>query len=159
MWFSFPAKRSLCVKPSLGQVHWPMKGYPDSGYPGNFSLVETGIHVIVLVLYYNLIALEQWYFSIIWNTYMWKLQNYCGWLYKQIIAWFAHDIWHTYHSWHLKIVSNFTHLTAREIRFNNFEISLVVFLPNITTNHAVICTNPESWALESVIKFKESESH
>ena len=26
----------------------------------------------------NLIGLEQWYFSLIWNTYMWKLQNYCG---------------------------------------------------------------------------------
>ena len=71
MLFSFPAKRSLCVKPSLGQVDCPMKGYPDSEYPGNFSLVETGIHVIVPVLYYymrnfyNLIALEQWYFSII----------------------------------------------------------------------------------------------
>ena len=36
---------------------------------------------VVIVLYYymrnfcNLIGLEQWYFSLIWNTYMWKLQN------------------------------------------------------------------------------------
>ena len=31
---------------------------------------------------------------------------------------------------------------AREnITFNNFEISLVVFMPNITTNHAVTYTN------------------
>ena len=36
------------------------------------------------VLYYymrnfcNLIGLEQWYFSLIWNTYMWKLQTFCG---------------------------------------------------------------------------------
>ena len=37
-----------------------------------------------------------------------------------------------YHSWYFKIVSNFTRLTAREIVYNNFEISLVVFLPNIT---------------------------
>ena len=28
--------------------------------------------------YYNLIGLEQWYFSLIWNTYMWKLQTFCG---------------------------------------------------------------------------------
>ena len=26
---------------------------------------------------------------------------------------------------------------AREITYNNFEISLVVFIPNITTNHAI----------------------
>ena len=28
---------------------------------------------------------------------------------------------------------------AREITYNNFEISLMVFMPNITTNHAIIC--------------------
>ena len=33
--------------------------------------------------------------------------------------------------------------TAREILFNNFEISLVVFMPNITTNHAITYTNEE----------------
>ena len=26
----------------------------------------------------NLIGLEQWYFSLTWNTYMWKLQTFCG---------------------------------------------------------------------------------
>ena len=51
------------------------------------------------------------------------------------------NIWHKYHSWYFKIVSNFTHLTAREITYNNFEISLVVFMPNITTNHAFTNTN------------------
>ena len=40
-----------------------------------------------------------------------------------------------------KIVANFTRLTAREIPYNNFEISLVVFMPNITTNHAITYTN------------------
>ena len=39
-----------------------------------------------------------------------------------------------------KIVSNFTRPTAREIRYNNFEISLVVFMPNTTTNHAITYT-------------------
>ena len=34
----------------------------------------------------------------------------------------------------------FTRLTAREIRYNNFEISLVVFMSNITTNHAITYT-------------------
>ena len=30
---------------------------------------------------------------------------------------------------------------AREITYNNFEIWLVVFIPNITTNHAITYTN------------------
>ena len=30
---------------------------------------------------------------------------------------------------------------AREITYNNFKISLVVFTPNITTNHAITYTN------------------
>ena len=61
----------------------------------------------------NLIGLEQWYFSLIWNTYMWKLQTFCD-------------------------ISKFSQIS---ITFNNFEISLVVFMPNITTNHAITCTN------------------
>ena len=48
------------------------------------------------------------------------------------MAWFVCDIWHKCHSWYLKIVSNFTRLTAREITYNNFEIPPVVFMPNIT---------------------------
>ena len=43
--------------------------------------------------------------------------------------------------WYFKIVSNFTRLMAREITYNNFEISLVVFIPNITTNNAITYTN------------------
>ena len=30
---------------------------------------------------------------------------------------------------------------SREITYNTFEISLVVFMPNITTNHAITYTN------------------
>ena len=51
------------------------------------------------------------------------------------------DIWHKYHLWYFKIVSNFTRLAAREISCNNFEISLVVFMPNITATHAITNTN------------------
>ena len=51
------------------------------------------------------------------------------------------DIWHKYQSWYFKIVSNFTCLTAREIMYNNFEISLMVFKPNITTIHAIAYTS------------------
>ena len=91
--------------------------------------------------FFNFIGLEQLYFSLIWNTYMRKLQTFCGESYKQIIALFVRDIWHTYHSWYFKIVSNFTRLTALEITYNNFEISLVVYMPNITTNQAIAYTN------------------
>ena len=45
------------------------------------------------------------------------------------------------HSWYFKIVSNFTRLTARKIKYNNFEISLLVFMPNITRNHAITYAN------------------
>ena len=34
-----------------------------------------------------------------------------------------------------------TKLTPREITYNNFDLSLVVFMPNITTNHAITYTN------------------
>ena len=60
--------------------------------------------------------------------------------YKQVIAWIVRDMWHKYHSWYFKIAPNFTRLTAREIMWNNFEISLVVFMPNITTNRAITYT-------------------
>ena len=46
-----------------------------------------------------------------------------------------------YHSWYFKIVSTFTRLSARESTCNDFEISLVVSMPNITTNHAITYTN------------------
>ena len=49
----------------------------------------------------------------------------------------THDGLLTPDSWYFRTVSNFTRLTAREITYNNFEISLLVFMPNITTNHAI----------------------
>ena len=58
------------------------------------------------------------------------------------------DIWHKYHSGYFKIVSNFTRLTAREITYNNFEISLVVFMPNTTTNHAITNTYTHMFSLQ-----------
>ena len=39
------------------------------------------------------------------------------------------------------MVSNFTRLTAHEGTYNYSEISLVVFMPNITTNHAITYAN------------------
>ena len=55
----------------------------------------------------------------------------------QVIAWFVRDIWHKYHSWYFKISPNLCK--------NNFEISLVVFMPNITTNQAITYTNFEEF--------------
>ena len=40
-------------------------------------------------------------------------------------------------------------LVAREITYNNFEISLVVFMPNITTNHAITCTSSINIVIKS----------
>ena len=53
------------------------------------SEVKSSSHVIIhymifhMLYYYminlcNLIGLEQWYFSLIWNAYMWKLQTFLG---------------------------------------------------------------------------------
>ena len=38
-------------------------------------------------------------------------------------------------------MSNFTRLKAHEITRSNVEISLMVYTPNITTNHAITYTN------------------
>ena len=38
---------------------------------------------------------------------------------------------------------------AREITYNNFEISLVVFMPNITTNHSITYINDNNLHLYS----------
>ena len=51
------------------------------------------------------------------------------------------DIWQSNTTRNIsKLAQNFTRQTSREITFNNFEISLVVFMPNITTNHALPIT-------------------
>ena len=46
-------------------------------------IIMYSITLLHLLYYYmnnfsNLIGLEQWYFSLIWNTYMWKLQTFAG---------------------------------------------------------------------------------
>ena len=50
-----------------------------------------------------------------------------------------HAITYTYHEWYFEIVIRyFTSRLASEI-WDNSEISQVVFMRNITTNHAIIC--------------------
>ena len=49
-----------------------------------------------------------------------------------------------YHYDLFDIVSNFSCLRAREITYNNFEILLEVFMPNIMTNHAITYTSLEN---------------
>ena len=50
-------------------------------------------------------------------------------------------------------------VTAREITYNNFEISLVVFMPNITTNHAITYTNNLSANLTRKISWPVSKDN
>ena len=38
-------------------------------------------------------------------------------------------------------IAKFQNCLKFQITYNNFEISLVVFMPNITTNHAITNTN------------------
>ena len=38
-------------------------------------------------------------------------------------------------------ISKLSQISLAEIKYNNFEISLVVFMPNITRNHAITYTN------------------
>jgi len=61
-----------------------------------------------------------------------RYQKFLGFYYKQIIAWPARSIWQYYR---LLIFQNFQN-TTRGI-LDNFEISLVVLLPNTTTSHAI----------------------
>ena len=47
-------------------------------------LYKDCLQITLIISYYymrnfwNMIGLEQWHFSLIWNTYMWKLQTFCG---------------------------------------------------------------------------------
>ena len=69
------------------------------------------------------------------------------------------DIQHKYHLRYFKIVSNFTCLMAHEITYNNFGMSLVVFIPiNITTNHAITFKNVIAHLLPYNIVTKKKES-
>ena len=51
-------------------------------------------------------------------------------------------------------------LTAREITYNNFEISLVVFIPNITTNHAITYTNIKgNYFIKASFKYNNNDDN
>ena len=45
-------------------------------------------------------------------------------------------------TWYLAKITTRDISKLSQIMHNNFEISLVVFMPNITTNHAITYTNP-----------------
>ena len=62
---------------------------------------------------------------------------------------FVRDIWHKYHLGYFKIVSNFTRQTAREISYNNFDSSLVVFIPNTTLLQIMLLPVQISFLLKS----------
>ena len=50
----------------------------------NIIIIIINLLLLLLLLYYfmrnfcKLIGLEQWYFSWIWNAYMWKLETFFG---------------------------------------------------------------------------------
>jgi len=69
---------------------------------------------------------------------------------KKIMARFLCDIRHKYHLCYFKIVPNGFRLTAREIMLKNFEISLVVFMPNITTNQAITYSFTTTWEISAI---------
>ena len=110
-------------------------------------------HVIFHLLYYyminfcHLIGLEQWYFSLIWNTYMWKLQTFlwvvvktnnsmiCTWyLAKTPLVIFQNCLkFHSqlritiskYHSWYLCQISLLIMLLPIQILRNNTEALVI----------------------------------
>ena len=49
------------------------------------------------------------------------------------------------------IFQNCLKFSPREITYNNFEISLVVFMPNITKNYTITNTNSEN---QTIIQYK-----
>ena len=65
-----------------GKAHCAGASKPEQDRKGLCSKLSNSC--VLYTLYYylrnfcNLIGLEQWYFSLIWNTYMWKLQTFCG---------------------------------------------------------------------------------
>ena len=66
-------------------------------------------------LRFDWLSIEQWYFSLIWNTCIVKITKLL-----RVVVWTNNSMictwyWHWYHSRCFKIVSNFTRLTAREI--------------------------------------------
>ena len=49
---------------------------------------------------------------------------------------------------------NISKLSQIEITYNNFEIALLVFMPNITTNHTITYTNKNLPWVQEVITQK-----
>ena len=108
-------------------------------------------HAISCLYYYpqkRFVIFTCRYFKLSWNTTALSQSNCRDFSCSSIIdvicignSMNCSDIWHKYHLWYFKIISNFSPLTAHEISYKNFEISLVVFMPTITTNHAITYTN------------------
>ena len=85
---SQPAK--FCLKNGYfkEQIHWVplylLCLFPVFSHSGHLtSSAFLDVQLLYSLCYYmtnfcSLIGLEQWYFSLIWNTYMWKLQTFCS---------------------------------------------------------------------------------
>ena len=51
-----------------------------TGHPDGYVTGQIWFQVLYYYMrnFCNLIGLEQWYFCLLWNTYKWKLQTFCG---------------------------------------------------------------------------------
>ena len=76
--YTLVAQSSKSVEKNLAyfKIYW-IFGTNTSCPP---KAMQNGILSIILLheKICNLIGLEQWYFSLIWKSYMWKLQTFCG---------------------------------------------------------------------------------
>ena len=105
-------------------------------------------HIQIMLLFVYTTTLKRFviftcsYFKLSWNTTALSQSNCRNFS--------CSSIRHKNHSWCSKIVSNFTRLKCREITYDNFEISLVVFMPNISRNHAVTYTYTTTWEMSAI---------
>ena len=113
------------------ETTWRLRG-------GKYLLKTSGNAISEIIIFKMSVDVSALKNLCLWCEFQSNLLFILSLLLKNFLT--ALDIWHKYHSWYFKIVPNFTRLTAREITYNNFEMSLVAFMPNITTNHAITYT-------------------
>ena len=116
-------------------------------------LISVAGKIISFILLHEKFLQFDWPRAVVYlqcNIYMWKLQTFCGYKYKQIIAWFVHDIWHKYHPWYFKMTLSQISLASRlrklRLTIANYhiwylcQISLqIMLLPRQTWSNVNVC--------------------
>ena len=104
----------------------------------------------------NLIGLERWYFSLIWNTYMWKLQTFCdiSKLSQISLAYGLVKLRSTilkYHSWYLcqislqimllpiLMVHMYSFTTVKEIHLLPSDTLVIILVWYVIIGHESLC--------------------